>query len=150
MRWSEGARQSAIALSTGPEREDDSITVTLLRDIYAFFSRNGHDRVRTGDLLEALYEIEESPWADWYGKPLSAHGLSRLLKPYRIKTMPVKVEGETVRGYKVEQFADAFSRALSVTSVTRLLRTPLAKREVTLVTPVTLHRGTATTARSRS
>jgi hypothetical protein len=32
--------------------------------------------------------------------------------------MPVKVDGETVRGYKSEQFADAFSRALGVTSVT--------------------------------
>jgi hypothetical protein len=32
--------------------------------------------------------------------------------------MPVKVECETVRGYKVEQFSDAFARALGVTSVT--------------------------------
>jgi Protein of unknown function (DUF3631) len=61
---------------------------------------------------------EESPWGDWYGKGLSAHGLSRLLKPYRIKTMPVRVGGETTRGYKVEQFADAFARAVSVTGVT--------------------------------
>ena len=39
---------------------------------------------------------------DWYGKQLSPHGLSRLLKPYRIKTMSVKVDGETVKGYKAE------------------------------------------------
>jgi hypothetical protein len=32
--------------------------------------------------------------------------------------MPVKVEGVTVRGYKAEQFADAFHRVLGVTSVT--------------------------------
>ena len=32
--------------------------------------------------------------------------------------MPVRVDGETARGYKVEQFADAFARALSVTGVT--------------------------------
>jgi hypothetical protein len=36
--------------------------------------------------------------------PLRAWPL-RLLKPYRIRTMTVRVDGETVRGYKAEQFA---------------------------------------------
>jgi hypothetical protein len=76
------------------------------------------DRVKTADLLAHLHGVDDSPWSDWYGKPLSAHGLSRLLKPYRIKTLPVRVDGETVRGYKAEQFADAFARALGVTGVT--------------------------------
>jgi hypothetical protein len=116
--WPERALRAATALSTGEEREDDSVTVSLLRDIHTLFSQNGHDRVKTADLLAHLYGIEESPWGDWFGKTLSAQGLSRLLKPYRIRTMPVKVDGETVRGYKVEQFADAFSRTLGVTSVT--------------------------------
>jgi hypothetical protein len=116
--WPEKARRAAIALSSGDEREDESLTATLLRDIHGFFSSNGNDRVRTADLLAYLHAVEESPWGDWYGKGLSAHGLSRLLRPYRIKTMPVRVGGETARGYKVEQFADAFTRALSVTGVT--------------------------------
>ena len=45
--------------------------------------------MKTADLLDGLHRIEESPWGDWYGKPLTAHGLSRLLRTYRIKTMPV-------------------------------------------------------------
>jgi Protein of unknown function (DUF3631) len=114
--WSEEARQAAIALSSGEEREDDSITALLLRDLQDVFEANG-GRLRTADLLERLYEIEESPWGDWYGKPLSAHGLSRLLRPYRIRTMPVWVDGQTGRGYKVEQFADAFARVVGVRSV---------------------------------
>jgi hypothetical protein len=113
--WAERARRAAKALSSGDERDDDSLTVTLLRDIHAFFSANGHDRVKTADLLDHLHGIEESPWGDWYGKQLSAHGLSRLLKPYRIRTMPVRVDGEPARGYKVEQFDDAFARVLTVT-----------------------------------
>jgi hypothetical protein len=116
--WSERARKAALALSAGEQRDDDSVTVLLLRDIHAFFSSNGHDRVRTSDLLSHLHEIEESPWGDWYGKALSAQGLSRLLRPHRIKTMPVRVSRETVRGYKVEQFADAFYRVLGATCVT--------------------------------
>jgi uncharacterized protein DUF3631 len=116
--WSDRARRAAVALSTGEERDDDSHTVVLLRDINAYFSGNGHDRVKTADLLAYLHAIEDSPWGDWYGKTLSAHGLSRLLRSYRIQTMPVRVDGATVRGYKAEQFADAFARALSVTGVT--------------------------------
>lgn len=36
-----------------------------------------------------------------------------------IRTMSVKVDGETVKGYKAEQFADAYSRVVGVTGVTR-------------------------------
>jgi Protein of unknown function (DUF3631) len=122
--WAARAQHAACALSSGEEREDDSVTVTLLRDIHGFLSSNGHDRVKTADLLAHLHGIEESPWGDWYGKTLWAQGLSRLLKPYRIRTMPVKVDGETVRGYKSEQFEDAFSRTLALPRVTALLRSP--------------------------
>ena len=127
--WTDRAQAAALSLSTGDERADDSLTATLLRDIHSFFARNGHDRVRTADLLAHLHDVEESPWGDWYGKTLSAHALSRLLKPYRIKTMPVKVEGATVRGYKVEQFSDAFARVLSVTGVTSVTPQSASQKE---------------------
>jgi hypothetical protein len=110
------ARPAAIALSSGDEREDDSVTATLIRDVSMVFIANGDEPLKTADLLEELHQIEESPWGDWYGKPLSAHGLSRLLRPYRIKTMPVYADGKTVRGYKVGQFSDAFAQ-LGVRSV---------------------------------
>ena len=120
MSWSELARAAARSLSTGDERDDDSVTARLIRDIYAIFSANGRGRMKTADLLAELHAIEESPWGDWYGKPLAAHGLSRLFRPYRIKTMPVRADGETVRGYKLEQFADAFAQLAlhGVTAVT--------------------------------
>jgi hypothetical protein len=114
--WSERARAAALSLMTGAEREDDSITFALIRDISAVFAENGDEPMRTGALLDALHRIEESPWGDWHGKPLAARVLSRLLRPYRIKTMPVYADGETVRGYKVEQFSDAFAQ-LGVRSV---------------------------------
>lgn len=122
--WSDRARTAALALCTGEERDDDSLTNQLLRDVHTYFSDSGRDRVKTADLLGYLHQVEESPWSDWYGKPLSAHALSRLLRSYRIKTLAVKVSGETVRGYKVEQFADAFARALGVTGVTSVTPRP--------------------------
>jgi hypothetical protein len=82
------------------------------------FSENEAERFKTSELIDKLGEIEESPWGDWYGKPISAQSLSKLLRPYRIKTMPVKVEGKTVRGYKREQFVEAWNRYLPVVGVT--------------------------------
>jgi hypothetical protein len=115
--WPERSRLAAVELSTGEAREDDSLSARLLGDLHTVFSANGAERLRTADLLDELYKIEESPWGDWHGKPLTAHALSRLLRPYRIKTLPVWVDGKTGRGYKLEQFADAFHRVLSVRSV---------------------------------
>jgi Protein of unknown function (DUF3631) len=116
--WPERALRAAVELSTGDEREDDSLSVQLLRDIHTVFTANGNDaRLRTLALLEGLHAIEESPWGDYYGKPLSANVLSRLLKPYRVKTMPVWHDGQTVRGYKLEQFDEPFARVLGVRRV---------------------------------
>jgi hypothetical protein len=116
--WPQRAWKAALELSGNCVREDDSLTALLLKDIYTVFSSGAGDRLQTADLISYLTEIEESPWGDWYGKTISAQALSRLLKPHRIKTMPVKAEGKTVRGYKVEQFAEAFHRVLGVTGVT--------------------------------
>jgi hypothetical protein len=115
--WPDRARRAALLLSTGEEREDDSISVQLLRDIYTVFSEHG-DQLKTSVCLEHLHQIEDAPWSEWNGKPLTANGLSKLLKPYRIRTMTVRAEGEVVRGYKIEQFAETFRRVLSATGVT--------------------------------
>jgi hypothetical protein len=116
--WPARAGDAALELSGNGEREDDSDSARLLKDIYTVFENGAGDRLRTADLISHLAEIEESPWGDWYGKSISPQGVSKLLRRHRIKTMPVKVEGKTVRGYKVEQFAEAFRRVLGVTSVT--------------------------------
>jgi Protein of unknown function (DUF3631) len=116
--WPQRAWEAALALGGNAAREDDSLSALLIKDICTVFSNGTGTRLRTADLIEYLSEIEESPWGDWYGKKISPQALSKILKPYRIKTMSVKVEGETVRGYKVEQFTDAFSRVLAVTGVT--------------------------------
>jgi hypothetical protein len=117
--WLECAHRAALALS-GPQArqdEDASLSARLLADIHEVFSANGTERYRTADLIAQLCEIEESPWGDWYGKTITPQTLSKFLRPFRIKTMPVWVDGETVKGYKVEQFADAFHRVLGVREV---------------------------------
>jgi hypothetical protein len=112
--WPERAHSAALTLS-GPEArqdEDASLSVRMLADIHHVFSANGTTRYRTADLIAELCKIEESPWGDWFGKTITPQTLSKFLRPFRIKTMPVWIEGEKARGYKVEQFADAFLRHL--------------------------------------
>jgi hypothetical protein len=118
--WPARARAAALELCSPEARrdEDDSLTALLLQDLHDIFAASTEQRFRTSDLIEELAKIEESPWGDWRGKPLTAQALSRLLRPFRIKTMAVKAEGRTVRGYKAEQFAQAFHRVLGVTGVT--------------------------------
>jgi hypothetical protein len=132
--WPDRARSAARTLSSGEEREDTSLTATLIRDIAAVFSSNGHKAYKTADLLEHLYVIEESPWGDYYGKPMSAHTLSQILRPYRIKTMPVRIGADVVRGYRVEQFRDAFAQ-VSVTSVTGVTSEARSQAECNAATP---------------
>jgi Protein of unknown function (DUF3631) len=97
----------------------------LLRDIHGIFASTNVDRFKTSDLIDELAKIEESPWGDWKGKRkrITPQLLSMLLRPYRIKTMTVRParaatahdDGKPVRGYKREQFKDAFLRVLGVT-----------------------------------
>jgi hypothetical protein len=108
--WPARARTAALELSAGDEREDGSLTSKLITDIHSVFEENGVDRLRTSALIDHLAMIEERPWGDWYGKPITPQKLSNLLSPYRIRTMPIWVDGEKARGYKRESFADAFSR----------------------------------------
>jgi hypothetical protein len=95
--WPERARAAALELSGSGEREDDSITARLLNDIHTVFEANDARRYRTADLIDELSKIEESPWGDWFGKPISPQALSKLLQPHRIKTQSVRTDDGVVK-----------------------------------------------------
>jgi Protein of unknown function (DUF3631) len=117
-KWPMRARAAALEVSTGDSRLDDSLTARLLADLHGIFATTERRRFQTAELIDELVKIEESPWGDWHGRPITPQALSKLLRPYRIQTMSVKVDGVTVRGYKAEQFAEAFDRTLGVGAVT--------------------------------
>jgi hypothetical protein len=106
--WPEHARLAARRLSANENAEDGSAGVLLLADIKRVFTERDSDRLPTEVLLDALRELDESPWSEWYGRPLSARGLARLLKPYAIGPH----SDGTSRGYKREAFEDAWARYL--------------------------------------
>ena len=114
--WPVIARKAALALAG--EQEDDSIGVLLLQDIRVIFDDRSADRLPSNDLAHALAALQDRPWSEWRkGKPLTANALSRLLKPFSIVPGSIRVgmgSKDTPKGYKREQFEDAWSRYTSV------------------------------------
>ena len=118
--WIEKAWSASLALSSDSQEEDElSLSMKLLEDIRGVFQG---DRMATKDLLNALREEEESPWA--YMDGFNPHLVARILKDYGIHPKPFG--GGKVRGYFRKHFEDAWSRYLpeSVTSVTSVTYPP--------------------------
>ncbi|WP_425219762.1 DUF3631 domain-containing protein [Ralstonia solanacearum] len=117
--WPAYARRTAIKLCKGETAQ--SAGAELLADIKAVFDRRGIQRISMADLLAALCEDDEAPWKTWNrGKEMTPRQLGKKLREYGIESQPVKIAYETSKGYKVEQFADAFARYLSLSPATPL------------------------------
>lgn len=122
--WPKLARLAAATLH-GLEEDAPSIGAELLASIRDAFDSRKAERLATADLLEALAEDEEAPWAAWNrGKPMTAHQLAKRLSEFGIKPTTQRIGYKAAKGYKREQFTEAFKRYLSTdtpkTSVTPL------------------------------
>lgn len=108
-RWPARARAAAIAL-TAEDDTDTTLGARLLADLRDVF---GDREAMHGDtILGALYKISEAPWGDYYGRPMNARDLAKLLRPYEVRACDVKLEGTTRRGYRREHLHDPWSRYL--------------------------------------
>lgn len=106
-RWPDRARLAAVALSS----DDDgglSVGMRLLTDIRDAFEDADH--LPTAELLRRLHDLDDAPWAEWYGKPLTGRGLAKLLDPYGIGPRKRRLEGGQHRGYFRTEFRDAWAR----------------------------------------
>jgi hypothetical protein len=117
--WPARARRALVELHGGREIDDESAGVRLLADIQTVFVER--DRIATADLLAELHALDEAPWGDWYGRPLSARKLAQMLRPYGVHSRTVRLDdGTTPKGFLREQFEGAWSRYIP--------STPLSKR----------------------
>lgn len=111
--WPARARAALVQLLTGTAAEDQSHGVQLLADIRSAFHSAGRDRMASGDLLAKLNQDETMPWGEFAnGRPMSAIGLARLLKPFGIQPRTIRLEQGTIKGYFKDSFADAWARYL--------------------------------------
>ena len=94
--------------------EETSQLEQLLSDIKAV-AFDGDDEVRSADLVQRLVELEGRPWAEMGkgDKALTQNRLARMLKPLGIGPGYVGPEDARARGYKREQFNEAFERYLA-------------------------------------
>ncbi len=107
--WPAKARKAFLAMEVSDD--DDGIGPMILRDIRDIFSERRIDRMFSRELVAALIAIEESPWAEWRrGRPLTQNSLARLLKPFGIKPGEIRIGPDHSKGYKIDQFRDAFAR----------------------------------------
>lgn len=150
--WSQKARRALIELCAEGRGGDDSIGVRLLADIQEILTesekkeKRKRERIASAELVDALREIEDSPWGEWSkGKPLTTHGLARLLRPFGILPRLTRENG-VFRGYFRDDFADAFSRYPRLQTVQPLQgNIDAAPSDFQSVTPVTIRKSETTT-----
>lgn len=112
--WFKRAVAAALKLSNSGEKSV-SVANQLLMDIQRIFSSKNVTRLSTAGLIAALIEDEEMPWATYNrGKPLSPSQLAKQLRPYDISSKTVRFgHSNTLKGYDLSQFTDAFARYLA-------------------------------------
>ena len=115
--WPDRAREAAKALSGVTDDADQDVRILLLSDIRNIFKQQGKDRLPTDLLLSKLNAMQERPWPEWRGRPLTARGLARLLEPFGVKPKAIRVGDATPRGYLASDFEEVFARYLTPSEV---------------------------------
>jgi hypothetical protein len=108
------ASTAALVLSGAPEADEGSLGERLLADIRGIFTEQACDRLTSSQLVAKLNELEDAPWAELNaGRPLTTNRLAGLLKRYEIRPRSIRLpDGQTPKGYLLDQFEDAFARYL--------------------------------------
>jgi hypothetical protein len=108
--WPERARAACTWLVHDNADRGISLGIRLLADLRGIFS--DARALPTGDILTQLHALDAAPWDDIKGQPLDARSLSRLLSPYDVEPVKVKVNGRPLQGYRADQLADSWARYL--------------------------------------
>jgi hypothetical protein len=109
--WPDTARCNAVTLvMLNREEREESLGIRLLSDMRVVL---GDDEGKfTSNILDALCKLDESPWNDIRGKQLTDRGLAVRLRGYGIKPKPVRIGANVARGYRREDFIEAWRRYL--------------------------------------
>jgi putative DNA primase/helicase len=114
--WPERMRRALMTLFAKRNADDSAadLATMLLADIREVFGRARTDRLSSGQILCALWDLKERPWPEFRnGRALNAAQLARLLHRFDIRPGPIRMkDGEVVKGYRLENFEDAWARYL--------------------------------------
>jgi hypothetical protein len=114
--WPERARAAATAMTQAESQQEEESTasVRLLADLREVFDQAAADALYTTTILERLHMIDDAPWADWYGHPLTTRDLAKLLRPYQAISKNIREygTGEPRKGYTRTDLHEPWSRYL--------------------------------------
>ncbi|EHY90007.1 DUF3631 domain-containing protein [Saccharomonospora azurea] len=126
--WPDTARAACEYFVANAATQPDSIGIRLLADLRQLYTQHDTDRMTTADILTALHNLDEAPWAELHGKPLDARALGKLLGKYGVRSSNLKRPGGSVaKGYRLDGdggLADAWSRYLPTAATTATAATP--------------------------
>jgi hypothetical protein len=106
--WPARARKAAVILAAAAEQAAaEDLGQRLLADIRDLFADFTIGFMASRELTNRLTKLDDAPWHDL---ELTTRALSDRLRPYGIR--PRRNETGTTRGYRLEDFADAFGRYL--------------------------------------
>ncbi|CAM5427896.1 hypothetical protein GCM10010230_49360 [Streptomyces narbonensis] len=112
--WPAQARAACLAMTRNEVVQDEQATLKtrLLRDIRRVFEHQGDkEALRSHDLLAALIQDAEAPWAEYGTKGLNAYHLANLLRDFGISPANHRFEnGRQAKAYARNQFLDAWAR----------------------------------------
>jgi putative DNA primase/helicase len=114
--WPERMRGALVTIF-GKRAADEGaadLATMLLADLREVFGRAKGDRLSSGQILCALWDLKERPWPEFRnGRALNAAQLAKLLRPFGIRPVTIRLgENETPKGYYREAFAEAWQRYL--------------------------------------
>lgn len=119
--WSQKATTACARITDNltDDSDDGDISIKLLEDIRSIFFDFNLTRIHSFDLVERLLHLEESPWnTTASGKPIDQSWVANKLKAYGIKSAQLKINGRNKRGFRIEDFLDAWNRYLLSTCPT--------------------------------
>jgi hypothetical protein len=114
--WPTTARVAAVALSSSDEGKCSN-GVVLLRDLQTVFGDRA--KMPTQDILARLCALPESRWIHFHGhgSAMTDRDLSRLMKPYGIRSKDVWVGERSAKGYIADDLRDAWERYVHPSTV---------------------------------
>jgi hypothetical protein len=112
--WPARARDAAATMTQAEaqQEEDTAAGVRLLADLRQVFHAADAEALYTSTILEGLHQLEDAPWADWYGHLLTTRDLAKLLRPYQVESKNVREHGTGAprKGYARIDLHDAWGR----------------------------------------
>ena len=115
--------------ANGASAEAGALLLADVRELFRCtpFPTGKPRQMQSTAIVGELQKLEERPWPEWRrGKPMTPPQLARVLAPFGLRPVNIRVGKHVVKGYTETAFADAWARYLPSIADTEALF-PLSK-----------------------